>query len=50
MGAKNDLNEIYVKGSLFIAAMIGVSTQNWAAFVIAAVVLIGTALATHKIR
>lgn len=50
MGAKKDLNEIYVKGSLFIAAMIGVSTGSWGAFVISAMVLIGTALATHKIR
>lgn len=50
MGAKNDLNQIYLNGSLFIAAMIGVSTGSWGAFVISAVVLIGTGLATTKIR
>ncbi len=50
MGAKNDLNQIYINGSLFIAAMIGVSSGSWGAFVVSAVVLIGTGIVTSKIR
>ncbi len=50
MGAKNDLNEIYVKGSLILAIMIGISAQSLGAFVVAAVVLLGISVATSKIR
>ena len=50
MGAKNDLNQIYINGSLFIAAMIGVSSGSWGAFVVSALVLIGTGIVTSKIR
>lgn len=50
MGAKNDLNEIYLTGSVVIAAMIGSLAQSWLVFLMALVVMVGISVFTGKIR
>ena len=50
MGAKNDLNEIYLTGSVVIAAVIGAASQSLAVFLITLVLLVGINIATRKIR
>lgn len=50
MGAKNDLNEIYLTGSVVLAAVIGAMAQSWMVSVVALVVILGIAVATTKIR
>lgn len=50
MGAKNDLNEIYLSGSVIMAAMIGASAQSWAVFFVALILLVGISAFTGKIR
>jgi len=50
MGAKNDLNEIYLTGSVVLAAVIGASAQSWGVFFVALVLTIGMAAFSKKIR
>ena len=50
MGARNDLNEAYITGSVVLAALVGGMANSWVVFVVALVVLIGTYIATKKIR
>lgn len=32
MGARHKLNQAYLNGSLFVAAIVGISLQSWLAF------------------
>jgi len=50
MGARNDLNEIYLTGSLTLAAVLGAMAQSWVVFLVALVLIIGTMITTAKIR
>ena len=50
MGAKNDLNEIYLMGSVAIATVAGAMAQSWAVFFIALVAAVGINAYTRKIR
>lgn len=50
MGARNDLNEIYTTGGLVLAALLGGMAQSWVVFIVALIVIIGTLVATTKIR
>ena len=50
MGAKNDLNEIYLTGCLVLAALIGAGAQSWAVFFVALAVTLGMAVYSKKIR
>ncbi|MFO0811583.1 MAG: hypothetical protein U0796_00080 [Gemmatales bacterium] len=50
MGARNDLNEIYISGSLILAAVLGAMAQSWVVFIVVLVLVIGTLITTTKIR
>lgn len=50
MGAKNDLNEIYLTGSVVIAGLIGAAAQSWGVFFTALILLVGICAFTKKIR
>jgi hypothetical protein len=48
--AKHKLNAAHVNGALMIAAVLGVLTQSWLVFLIAAAVLIATSIQDGSIR
>ncbi|MFO0811588.1 MAG: hypothetical protein U0796_00105 [Gemmatales bacterium] len=50
MGARNDLNEIYITGSVILAAVLGAMAQSWVVFIVALVLIVGTLVSTSKIR
>jgi hypothetical protein len=50
MGARNDLNEIYITSSLILAAVLGSIAQSWVVFIVALVLIVGTLVSTSKIR
>jgi hypothetical protein len=50
MGAKNDLNEIYLTGSVVVAGLIGAAAQSWGVFFSALILLVGISAFTRKIR
>jgi hypothetical protein len=50
MGARTDLNNVYVFGSLGVAGLLGLITGSVTVFVIASAVLIGTSIQTGGIR
>jgi hypothetical protein len=50
MGAKNDLNEIYLTGSFVLSAFIGAAAQSWSVFFVALVLSVGIAIYSEKIR
>ena len=50
MGARHELNQVHVIGSLGTAGILGLATGSLAVFVIASAALIGDALFTGKIR
>lgn len=50
MGAKNDLNEIYLTGSIVIAGLVGGVTLSWGVFFVALVLFLGISVYTKKIR
>ena len=50
MGAKNDLNEIYLSGSVVVAGLIGAAAQSWGVFFTALILLVGICAFTKKIR
>ena len=49
-GARQKLNQIYVNGSLLLAALAGWLTQSWPVFFLALAVLLGLGLYTQEIR
>lgn len=50
MGARNDLNEIYMTGSIVVAVVAGAMAQSWVVFVVALCVMMGMYVYTAKIR
>lgn len=50
MGAKNDLNEMYLLGSVLAAAFLGSATQSWGVFFTALILCVGICAYTRKIR
>lgn len=50
MGAKRDLNEAYVTGSLLIAAVLGAMSQSFPVFVVSLVLLVVIQIGTRKNR
>ena len=50
MGAKNDLNEIYLSGSVALAALLGAMTQSWGVFFVTLALAAGIMTFTGKIR
>ena len=50
MGARNDLNEIYMTGSIVLAVVAGAMAQSWVVFVVALCVMMGMYVYTSKIR
>ena len=50
MGAREKLNEAYVMGSLFLAAVAGAISGSWMVFIIAAAILLGLNLHAGDIR
>jgi len=50
MGARQELNKVYIAGSLGAAGVLGLLTGSVVVFVIASAALIGTALCTDAIR
>ena len=50
MGAKNELNEIYLTGSVVLAAVIGATAQSWGVFFTALILLVAICAYTRKIR
>jgi len=50
MGARQKLNQAHLNGALVIAAVIGVATQSWTVFLIAALLAAGSSLHTGDIR
>ena len=50
MGAKNDLNEIYLTGCFVLAALIGAGSQSWAVFFVTLVLTVGVSVFSKKIR
>lgn len=50
MGAKNDLNEIYLTGSVVLAAFLGAVAQSWGVFFVILALAIGIAVYSKKIR
>ena len=50
MGAKNDLNEIYLTGSFVLAAIIGAGAQSWVVFFVTLVLTLGVSVFSKKIR
>lgn len=50
MGARQKLNHAYLNGALIIAAVVGIATQSWAAFWLAALFAAGTNLLAGNIR
>lgn len=50
MGAKQDLNEIYLTGSVVLAAIIGGLAQSWPVFFVALAIILAISVFTTKIR
>ncbi len=50
MGARSDLNNVYLFGSLGVAGLLGLITGSVTVFVIAGAVLIGASIQTGAIR
>jgi hypothetical protein len=50
MGARTDLNNVYVFGSLGVAGVLGLLTGSVTVFVIASAAMIGAAIQTGGIR
>lgn len=50
MGAKNDLNEIYLTGSIVLAALVGAAAQSLGVFFVTLVLTVGLAIFSKKIR
>ena len=50
MGARQQLNSVYVLIALVIAAVIGAVAQSWVVFAVAAAVLIGSLVNSADIR
>lgn len=50
MSARKKLNQAYVNGALVIAAVVGLATQSWTAFVLATAFLVVAALYAGDIR
>ncbi len=50
MGARQKLNQAHLNGALVIAAVIGVATQSWTVFWIAAAIAAGSSLHSGDIR
>ena len=50
MGARQKLNQAHLNGALVIAAVIGVATQSWTVFWIAALIAAGSSLHSGDIR
>jgi len=50
MGARQKLNQAHLNGVLMIATVIGVASQSWTVFWIAALIAIGCSLHTGDIR
>ncbi len=50
MGARRKLNSAYFNGCLVVAGLLGWLTESWTAFLVALVVLVGTAWNCGDIR
>jgi len=50
MGVRHKLNQIHLLGAVGIAGIVGVLIQSWAAFFIAAAVLIGGSIYSGDVR
>lgn len=50
MGARQKLNQAHLNGALVIAAVVGVMTQSWAVFWIAALIAAGSGFCGGGIR
>ena len=50
MGVRHKLNQVHLLGAVGIAAIVGVLIQSWAAFFIAAAVLIGGSIYSGDVR
>lgn len=50
MGARQKLNQAHLNGALVIAAVVGIATQSWAVFWIAALIAAGSSLHSGDIR
>ena len=50
MGARHELNNHYIMGSLALAGFLGLATGSFAVFAVAGAALIGAAVYSGKIR
>jgi len=50
MGARQKLNQAHLNGALVIAAVIGIATQSWTVFWIAALFVVGSSFYAGGIR
>lgn len=50
MGARQKLNQAHLNGALVIAAVVGIATQSWTVFWIAALIAAGSSLHSGGIR
>lgn len=50
MGARQKLNQAHLNGALVIATVIGVASQSWTVFWIAALIAVGSSLHSGGIR
>lgn len=50
MGARQKLNQAHLNGALVIAAVVGIATQSWTVFWIAALIAAGSSLHSGDIR
>jgi hypothetical protein len=50
MGARQKLNQAYVNGALIVAAVVGVATQSWTVFWLAATFVVVSSLYSGEIR
>lgn len=50
MGARQKLNQAYLNGTLVIATVVGVATQSWTVFWLAALIVAGSSFYAGNIR
>ena len=50
MGARQKLNQAHLNGALVVAAVVGIATQSWTVFWIAALIAAGSSLHAGGIR